>query len=71
VFLDDASILNLKATYTWETVNLKPKLEYDFNEKTQNWSYSEEFNTFIKTSNYVGNFYLDSNGNSLYFEIEQ
>lgn len=71
VFLDHASISDLKTTYTWETVNLKPKVEYDFNGKTQNWSYSEEFNNSIKNSNYVGQFYLDSNSDSLYFDIEQ
>ncbi|MNE38425.1 hypothetical protein D3C80_1323220 [compost metagenome] len=71
VFLDHASIMNLKATYTWEIVSLKPKLDYDFHGKTQKWSYSSEFDFFIMSTNYVGKFYLDVNSDTLYFEIEQ
>lgn len=72
VFLDHASILDLKASYTWETVSLKPKVDYDFNGKTQKWSYSEEFNSLMMGSNYViGEIYLDVNSDTLYFEIEQ
>ncbi|MEK5032857.1 hypothetical protein MKY96_15485 [Paenibacillus sp. FSL R7-0302] len=71
VFLDQTSILNIKDIYSWETVNIKPKMKYDFKGKTQSWGYSEEFDNFIKASNYVGKFYLDLNGDSLYFEIEQ
>lgn len=71
VFLDQISTLNIKNIYSWETVNINPKMEYDFMGETQNWSYSEEFNNFIKTSNYIGKFYLDLNGDLLYFEIEQ
>ncbi|WP_157643649.1 hypothetical protein [Paenibacillus camerounensis] len=70
--MDHASIMNLKATYTWETVNLKPKLDYDFNGKTQKWSYSEELNSFMMGSKYVtGEIYLDLNSDVLYFEIEK
>ncbi|CAM4472231.1 hypothetical protein [Paenibacillus typhae] len=69
--MDHASILEIKDAYTWETVSLKPRLEYDFKDETQKWSYSSEFDYYIKASNYVGKVYLDLNSDTLYFEIEQ
>lgn len=71
VFLDQTSMTDLKERYSWETANIKPKMKYHFSGETQKWSYSEEFNNFIKTSNYIGKFYMDLNGDSIYFEIEQ
>lgn len=72
VFLNHVSIQDLKASYTWETVSLKPKIEYDFNGKAQKWSYSEEFNSFMMGSKYViSKIYLDLNSGTLYFEIEK
>lgn len=35
------------------------------------WSYSEDFDSFIKSSDYVGNFYFNLSNGILFFDIER
>lgn len=48
VFLDQTSILDIKDIYSWETVNIKPKIKYDFKGKTQSCGYSRNLITLLR-----------------------
>ncbi|HHV28427.1 MAG TPA: hypothetical protein GXX73_02270 [Clostridium sp.] len=41
----------------------------DYNNTISKWFYSEEFNGFIKEPRFLGNFYIDSENNMIYFEV--
>ena len=71
VYLDKGSISSIKASYDdWEEVNgLKPLAVAQ--EHEPQWLFSSEFDRFIRTSTFVGKFYLDANNDVLYFEFER
>ena len=41
----------------------------NYNNTISKWFYSKEFNDFIKPSSILGNFYIDSVNNMIYFEV--
>ncbi|MNB96837.1 hypothetical protein D3C75_440530 [compost metagenome] len=71
VFLSQAASTALKQDYTWENALIIPELQYDFKGKLQHWSSSEDFDAYIKSSSYAGNFYFDHKRNVLYFDVER
>lgn len=75
VVLDSNDSKTFKEMYEWNSLNdtwvpeLKTKI---LNLKeTSKWSYSEGFNSYIKSANYVGKFYMDFNNNLIYFDVER
>ncbi|UKS28432.1 hypothetical protein LOZ80_05710 [Paenibacillus sp. HWE-109] len=60
--------------YKWTHVasDWKPTMDSKYiGTKPYSWSFSDEFNNFIKSSNYVGKFYLDTDNGVIYFEVER
>ncbi len=74
VFLYSKEIEKYKTQYKWTDCeeNWKPSLDTEIlNTEDLNWSYSEDFNNYIKYSNYVGEFYFDIKNGILFFDIQK
>jgi hypothetical protein len=72
IFLDRQEFEAFKNNYKWTSVddNWKPELDAEIlGVKPANWSYSEEFNSFIKPPSFFGEFYLDIEKGIIYFDV--
>lgn len=75
VVLNSNNAKTFKEIYDWTSLDniWKPELDtkiLDLKE-TSKWFYSEGFNSYIKSANYVGKFYMNFNNNLIYFEVER
>ncbi|QUH29777.1 hypothetical protein [Vallitalea guaymasensis] len=75
LILDNNDSKTIKEMYEWNSLDgtWKPGLDtklLDLKE-TPKWFYSEGFNSYIKSANYDGKFYMDFKNNLIYFEVER
>lgn len=64
----------LKSKYKWEDMesSWKPSLDTEILKvKSLKWSYSEDFDNYIKSSDYVGKFYLDLKNGIVFFDVQR
>ncbi len=74
VVLKDKEVDTIKSKYKWLDMesSWKPSLDTEILKvKSLKWSYSEDFDSFIKSSDYVGNFYFNLSNGILFFDIER
>ncbi|RXZ81548.1 hypothetical protein EBB07_14595 [Paenibacillaceae bacterium] len=73
VFLDTSIMERIQKLFNWNYMdNFNPAMKLDIHhEQEHRWAYSEEFNSYIKASDFIGNFYLDVNNGLIYFEVEK
>lgn len=74
IILNEKDFDNFKIQYKWNdtSVNWQPLLDTSILQmKSFKWKYSEEFNSKIKSSSYVGQFYLDFENGIIYFDIQK
>ncbi|WP_138754280.1 hypothetical protein [Paenibacillus sinopodophylli] len=73
IYLDKVIMESIENSYNWQDLNnLKPSFHLDIEQEQESqWLFSEDFNSYIKPSNFVGNFYLDVNNERFYFEVEE
>ncbi|MDP5274906.1 hypothetical protein [Chengkuizengella axinellae] len=73
VYLENHSVESITTLYEWEEVHtFNPSFISKYEQIYETgWFFSEEFNSYIKSSNYIGNFYFDMNNDVLYFEVEK
>ncbi|AIQ14552.1 hypothetical protein [Paenibacillus durus] len=73
VHLNNEVMERFRSSYTWKDVsNFKPYFNLDFDQEHEpSWTFSEEFNNYIKSSSFIGKFYLDVNNGLFYFEVEK
>ncbi|MDQ0062478.1 hypothetical protein [Paenibacillus harenae] len=60
-----------KKSFTWHlTPDWNPAFESKISSgDIQQWAYSEEFNSYIKSSHFVGEFHMDLRNGVLYFDV--
>ncbi|MEW4370072.1 hypothetical protein [Paenibacillus kandeliae] len=71
VYLDKDVAKRFVEIYNWNKVDISPSIQLDNNETNRTWVFSKEFNEYIKSSDYVGDFYFDINNRLIYFEVER
>ncbi len=73
IVLEKSAFTKLLDEYSWESVNIEfpkgmdPK-NTNFNEF--NWCCNKDFESQVRTTSFVGNFYFDTNNGILYFAVE-
>ncbi len=71
VELDHYVAQKFEDAYDWSSVSFNPAMQSQYDHMKHRWSYSEEFDQYIKPSNYVGKFYFDSYNGLIYFDVEK
>lgn len=72
VYFEPGVAEKFKESYAWRDVTLNPSMQLDTDEgKEHFWAFSEEFNEYVKSSNYVGKLYFDVRNELVYFEVEK
>ncbi|NJD04664.1 MAG: hypothetical protein FIA99_19165 [Ruminiclostridium sp.] len=74
VILNSKELDTFKSQYKWLDVenSWKPSLDADILKvQSLKWSYSEDFNNYIKSSSYVGKFYLDVENGIVFFDVQK
>jgi hypothetical protein len=74
VVLNNEEYKAFKTQYKWIEVEngWKPSLNAGvLNIKSLKWSFSTEFDNYIKTSDYVGKFYLDLEKGIVFFDVQK
>ncbi len=74
VILHSEDFETFKSQYKWRDVESgwKPSLDAGIlNIQPYKWSYSAEFDNYIKSANYVGKFYLDLENGIVFFDIQK
>lgn len=70
VYIGDTQLKELKS-YEWaEATGFSPAFTVDHEAEPSRWLYSEQFNQYIKSAEFVGHFYYDGNNERLYFDVE-
>ena len=53
-------------------MNWSPSLDDAFlNVDSFDWTYSEDFNNYVMSSDYVGKFYLDLENGIIFFDVQK
>ncbi|WP_169744538.1 hypothetical protein [Paenibacillus stellifer] len=72
VYLEPGVAEKFKDSYAWRDVTLNPSMQLDTDEgKEHSWAFNEEFNEYVKSSDYIGKFYFDVRNELVYFEVEK
>lgn len=75
VFISDKKAESFKELYEWHPTDESWLPELDDKilnlDSSSSWKYSEDFNSAIKSSSFVGNFYIDFNHNLIYFDVQK
>lgn len=74
ILLSPQKIQEIKEKYFWQPS--KPEIdvnffEGDFKVTNAEWYFSNEYNNFVKSANYIGRFYFDMNDGLIYFDIQK
>lgn len=73
IILNKTSYEQILNEYTWESVSLEFSKGIDptiTNYEDFNWCYNKDFESRVKTTSFVGNFYLDTKNGILFFSVE-
>jgi hypothetical protein len=73
IYPTDDGVEKFKKSFTWQ---LTPKWNPAFesivsNSDTQQWAFSEDFNSYIKSSDFVGEFHMDLRNGVIYFDVQK
>jgi hypothetical protein len=73
IYPAENEVKQFKESFTWQlTPNWSPEFESILPiGDTQQWAYSEEFNSYIKSSNFVGEFHMDLRNGVIYFDVQK
>ncbi|XEC95219.1 hypothetical protein AB6A23_01155 [Paenibacillus tarimensis] len=75
VFLDIRDAEKFLESFSWHDIaDFKPTMKLGLNihqKQEHEWVFSEEFNNYIKPSDFIGKFYFDKMNSLLYFEVEK
>jgi len=70
VYIGDEQLKEIKS-YEWaEATGFSPAFTVDHVAEPSRWLYSEKFNQYIKSKEFIGHFYYDENNERLYFDVE-
>lgn len=69
----ESEVEKFKKSFTWQlTPDWNPEFESILSiSDTQQWAYSEEFNSYIKSSNFIGEFHMDLRNGVIYFDVQK
>ena len=74
IILYQSSFTNVARNYKWGHVgnSWSPSLSVEIlGIKEFDWTYSDDYNNYVKPPNFYGKFFLDQQNGILYFEIER
>ena len=72
VILEKEVFNDFKKKYKWDLMDRewRPSFHVDaISIESPNWGFSNEFNNYIKTASFMGEFYLEFNNGIIYFEV--